>query len=138
MQPGIKDKFVSICIWVTANLSITHEIGEGGNRMSLSLEKFEEQINEMIDVRITSIGRAIRLIIPEYNQVIFKNPPLRNAHEGWAMLWQGMDQLWVEVKKDKELRSEELIRKEAILISATAMRFIIDLCLEEKTKNPVD
>lgn len=103
--------------------------------MSLSLEKFEEQINEMIDFRITSIGRAIRLIIPEYNQVIFKNPPLHNAHEGWAMLEQGMERLWYEVKKDKEIRSEELMRKEAILISVTAMRFIIDLCLEEKQKS---
>jgi hypothetical protein len=107
---------------------------KGGNWMSLSLEKFEEQINDMIDFRITSIGKAIRLIIPEYNQIIFKNPPLHNAHEGWAMLQQGVDQLWSEVKKNKEMRSEELLRKEAILVSATAMRFIIDLCMEEKQK----
>jgi hypothetical protein len=102
--------------------------------MSLSLERFEEQINEMIDFRITSIGKAIRLIIPEYNQIIFKNPPLHNVHEGWAMLEQGVEQLWNEVKKDKSLRSDELMRKEAILIGATAMRFIIDLCMEENQK----
>jgi hypothetical protein len=102
--------------------------------MSLSLEKFEEQINEMIDLRITNIGRAIRMIIPEYNQIIFKNPPLQNAHEGWAMIEQGMDKLWNEVKKDKQLRSEEAMRKEAILISATAMRFIIDLCMDASPK----
>lgn len=100
--------------------------------MSLSLEKFEEQINEMIDFRITNIGKAIRLIIPEYNQIIFDNPPLYNAHEGWAMLQQGMDQLWSEIKKDKNICSEELMRKEAIFIAATAMRFIIDLSMEEK------
>jgi hypothetical protein len=102
--------------------------------MGLSLEKFEEQINEMIDFRITSIGKAIRLIIPEYNQIIFKNPPLHNVYEGWAMLEQGLEQLWNEVKKDKNIRSVELMRKESILIGVTAMRFIIDLCMEENQK----
>jgi hypothetical protein len=102
--------------------------------MSLSFERFEEQINEMIDFRITNIGKSIRMIIPEYNQIICKNPPLHNAHEGWAMLEQGVEQLWNEVKKDKNIRSDEKMRKEAILISATAMRFIIDLCIDEKQK----
>jgi hypothetical protein len=102
--------------------------------MSLSLERFEEQINEMIDFRITSIGKAIRMIIPEYNQIIFKNPPLHNVQEGWVMLEQGMEELWNEVKKDKNIRSGELMRKEAIFISVTAMRFIIDLCMEENQK----
>ena len=102
--------------------------------MSISLERFEEQIQEMIDSRITNIGRAIRLIIPEYNQIICKNPPLQNTYEGWALLEQGVEQLWAEMKKEKNNRSTEQMRKEAILISATAMRFIIDLCLEEKSK----
>ncbi len=103
--------------------------------MSISLERFEEQIQEMIDSRITNIGKAIRLIIPEYNQIICKNPPLQNSYEGWAILHQAMEQLWNEVKKDKNIHSTEQMRKEAILISATAMRFMIDLCMEEKTKN---
>lgn len=102
--------------------------------MSISLERFEEQIQEMIDSRITNIGKAIRLIIPEYNQIICKKPPLQNRYEGWALLQQAMEQLWDEVKKDKNIHSTEQMRKEAILISATAMRFIIDLCMEEKQK----
>lgn len=103
--------------------------------MSISLERFEEQIQEMIDSRITNIGKAIRLIIPEYNQIICKNPPLQNTYEGWAMLLQATEQLWDEVKKDKNLHANEQMRKQAILVGATTMRFIIDLCMEEKQKN---
>jgi hypothetical protein len=102
--------------------------------LSISFERFEEQIHEMIDSRITNIGKAIRLIIPEYNQIICKSPPLQNTYEGWAMLEQGMEELWDEIKKDKKVQSPEQMRREAIFISATAMRFMIDLCLEDKQK----
>lgn len=104
---------------------------EGGSGLNLHLEKFDEQLNEIIDFRITNIGKAIRLIIPEYNQAILKNPPFSSAHEGWAILQQAVDELWDETKRNKAERSPEGMRKEAIIVVATAMRFLIDLCIEE-------
>lgn len=99
--------------------------------MSVNLEKYDEQLNEMIDYRITNIGKTIRQIIPDYNQAILKNPPFNSPHEGWAVLKQGVDQLWEEVKKNKNSRSIESMRKEATFIGATVMRFLIELCNEE-------
>jgi len=50
-----------------------------------------------------------------------------SPHEGYAMILEELDELWLEVKKRKAERSPERMRKEAIQVAAMAMRLIFDL-----------
>ncbi len=52
--------------------------------------------------------------------------PMNSTHEGYAVLLEEMDELWIEVRLKNA--SIERIRKEAIQVAAMAVRFIEDLC----------
>ena len=54
-----------------------------------------------------------------------KHPtPMRSGHEGYAILKEEVDELWAEIKAD---RDDELTRKEAVQVAAMAVRFLHDL-----------
>jgi len=53
--------------------------------------------------------------------------PQRSAHESYAVLLEEVDEFWEEVKKKKENRSPQAMRKELIQIAAMACRAIHDL-----------
>lgn len=69
---------------------------------------------------IEKIGAELALIeerkIPKYN----------SAHEAYAVILEELDELWVEVKR----RHKRIIdmRKEAIQVATTTIRFLMDLC----------
>lgn len=51
-----------------------------------------------------------------------------SAHEGYAVLFEEVDELWELVRlKQGEFR-DELMRKEAIQVAAMAIRFVYDVC----------
>jgi len=50
-----------------------------------------------------------------------------SAHEGYAVILEELEELWLEVKKRKADQSPERVRKEAIQVAAMAVRFIYDL-----------
>lgn len=54
-----------------------------------------------------------------------------SCHEGYAVIWEEMDELWDEVKKKKKERSLRDMRGECIQVAAMAMRFIEDLIDKE-------
>lgn len=54
-----------------------------------------------------------------------------SGHEGKAIIEEDLDELWDEVKKFP-LSNPHFLRKEAIQIAAMAVRFIMDICLEEE------
>lgn len=51
--------------------------------------------------------------------------PVHNAHEGYAVLLEEVDELWDEIKKKNPDMSA--IRKEAVQVAAMAMRFILEV-----------
>lgn len=51
--------------------------------------------------------------------------PMNTPHEGYAVILEELDELWVEIKKKKPDTQE--MRKEAIQVAAMAVRFIEDL-----------
>ena len=59
-----------------------------------------------------------------------------NAHEGYAVLLEEMDELWENIKLNqfKNLSRLELIRKEAIQVGAMALRLIYDCCYHYEAK----
>lgn len=59
-------------------------------------------------------------------------PPFNSAHEGYGILAEEVDELWDHVKTKQQNRDIEAMKKEAIQIAAVAMRFVIDICNEER------
>jgi len=92
------------------------------------------------DFRVSNIGKSIKAIIAEYNHTIIKHAPFNSTYEGWALIRQKVDVLWEEIKKDETENSRTVMLKEAAQIGAMAMRFIIDIGMEDKlTKmSPID
>lgn len=84
------------------------------------------------DFRVSSIGKSIKAIIVEYNHTIIKHAPFNSTYEGWALIRQKVDALWEEVKKDETENSRAMMLKEAAQIGAMAMRFIIDIGMNDK------
>lgn len=54
-----------------------------------------------------------------------------SAHEGWAVILEEVDELWLEVMKKRAARSKDKMRAEAIQIAAMALRFAMDVCPPE-------
>jgi tetrahydromethanopterin S-methyltransferase subunit H len=108
-------------------------ISNGRNtEMDLKLAKNGGITKVLDDFRVTNIGKSIKTIITEYNHTIIKHAPFHSTYEGWALIKQKVDELWEEVKKEESGDSKEAMLKEAAQIGAMAMRFIIDLGIDDK------
>jgi NTP pyrophosphatase (non-canonical NTP hydrolase) len=58
-------------------------------------------------------------------------PAFNSAHEGYAVLFEEVDELWDEVRKKQKNREVSLMKKEALDIAAMAIRFAVEVCNEE-------
>lgn len=68
-------------------------------------------------------------IIIEYEKAKSKYPPFHSYHEGYAVIKEELDELWDEIKKEKSTLGPNLkMEKEAIQVSAMAIRFLKDCC----------
>jgi hypothetical protein len=71
---------------------------------------------------------ALILISNEVDNAIQKHPPFFTQHEGYAIIKEELDELWEEIKRIHNYKERnDKIRKEAIQVSAMALRFLIDL-----------
>ena len=80
------------------------------------------------------IEEIIDLVKKEFVNATSKFGSFHNAHEGYAVLLEEVDELWDNVKlNQKTPNRNELIREEAIQVAAMAIRLIYDTCssLEE-------
>ena len=59
-------------------------------------------------------------------------PDFNSAHEGYAVLAEEVDELWVHVKTNQKRRDLEAMRKEAIQVAAVAIRFARGVCSEDR------
>lgn len=59
-------------------------------------------------------------------------PPFNSAHEAFAVLMEEIDELWDHVKTHQTQRDLEAMKKEATQVAAMAVRFISEVCTEEK------
>lgn len=75
--------------------------------------------------------KAIKLIIHEYNRALTLHGPFNSAHEGYAIILEELDELWNEVKKKAVDRSVDKMIEEAVEVGATALRFLVDVCMKE-------
>lgn len=58
-------------------------------------------------------------------------PPMQSAHEGWAVLYEEVCELWDEVRNNKGDETEYKTRmfKEAQQVAAMAIAFMAEVCL---------
>ena len=70
---------------------------------------------------------AMGRIMAEYARAARLHARFNSAHEGYAVIYEEMDELWEEVKQNRARRSSDRLRKEAIQAAAMLMRFIVDL-----------
>lgn len=83
----------------------------------------------MMDVeqKIRRLDRVLTIIREEVVRAWTKHPgQFHNAHEGFAVLWEEVDELWDEVKVDTAYTGPGL--KEAVQTGAMAARFLVELC----------
>jgi hypothetical protein len=65
----------------------------------------------------------------ELVRAITKHAPMHSAHEGWAVIYEELDELWDEVRAWQPDTSDySRMRKEAIQVAAMALRFAHDVC----------
>jgi len=59
-------------------------------------------------------------------------PPMHSPHEGYAVILEELDELKEEVFKQHHSRNPIALRKEAMHVSAMALRFMIDCCPDKE------
>ena len=69
---------------------------------------------------------AVNIIYDEYKEASQKFGDFHNAHEGYSVILEEMDELWNAIK-DKKCGTREQA-KEAKQVGAMALRFLVDLC----------
>lgn len=57
---------------------------------------------------------------------------INSLHEGYAILLEEMDELWVEIKKQQEDRTIKELKDELIQVAAVSLRMLNDLFEEEE------
>lgn len=76
--------------------------------------------------------RAVSAAMAEVDRASAKFAPFNSAHEGYAVLLEEVDELWEIVKLRQDARDLQAMRKEAVQVAAMALRFVIDICNEER------
>lgn len=75
------------------------------------------------------INLVIKEVKEELQKATKKFGKFHNAHEGYAVLLEEVDELWENVKLNQRVPTRlRKIREEAIQVSAMAIRIIIDCC----------
>ena len=70
-------------------------------------------------------SEVIEKILFEHKRAVMKFGPFNSKHEGYAVILEELDELWVAIKSNAR---PENIEEEAIQVGAMAVRFLIDCC----------
>lgn len=81
----------------------------------------------MTQTQLNNLDTILSDIRKEVIRASTKHPPLNSFHEGYAVLFEEVDELWDEVKLQTGKRNLENMRTEAAQVGAMSVRFILDL-----------
>ena len=82
----------------------------------------EVKTEDLLDWRLLE---ALQLdVSSELLRATRKFGKFNSAHEGYAVLLEEVEELWIEIKKKK--RSQHKMKKESIQVAAMALRMILD------------
>lgn len=82
--------------------------------------------------QIAEVARFLADVRDEYNRATKKHGMFNSAHEGWAVLFEEVDELWEEVRKKRSNRDAAGMRAECVQIAAMSLKFAISCCTKEK------
>ena len=86
-------------------------------------------------MKIEKIDFVLNWVRNEYLKATKKFGDFHNAHEGFAVLLEEVDELWENVKLNQSnIDRDLLMMNEAIQVAAMAIRFIIDCGDQEQLK----
>ncbi|MCK5601145.1 hypothetical protein KAR91_04695 [Candidatus Pacearchaeota archaeon] len=71
------------------------------------------------------LEEIIKYVKMEFEFATSKFGSYNSSHEGYAVILEELDELWDEVKLKK--KSNYRMRKEAIQVAVTAIRFVYDI-----------
>lgn len=74
---------------------------------------------------------TLGLVAAEYRRAVALHPRWASAHEGIALLFEEICELWDEVRKRRDARDPDAMRREAIQVAAMAVRFVEEICRPE-------
>ncbi len=77
-----------------------------------------------------NVGSVTRAAADELRRILQKHKRWNSAHEGYAKMLEEMDELKTEVWLKESKRDLKRMRKEAIQVAATALRFALECCDE--------
>lgn len=105
---------------------------QGSLREELRSQLIHTMIEEIGELHLQSTAKGvIAEVIDELARARRGHHDMASFHEGWAVIYEELDELWDEVKA-KEF-SRDGLRKEAVQTAAMAVRFVEDL-LERKSR----
>ena len=79
-----------------------------------------------------SLQPALEEVALEVRNATSNWPPMNSMHEAYAVLLEEVDELWDHVKTKQRNRDLVAARKEAMQVAAMAVRFMLDVCNEER------
>lgn len=80
------------------------------------------------------LDEALNDVVYECKNSMSAWAPYNSAHEGFGVLKEEVDELWDQVRLKQKNRKIEDMRKEAVQVASVALRFIVDICNEEKIR----
>jgi len=73
------------------------------------------------------VVNEVNEVFAEYKSAAEKFPAFNSGHEGWAVIKEELDELWMEVRLFP-YGNKENMKKEAKQVAAMALRFMVDCC----------
>jgi hypothetical protein len=71
---------------------------------------------------------AIELVVKELDSANEKFPLFNSSHEGYAVILEEVDELWDEIKGNKDPMSLVRQKDEAVQVAAMAIKFLMSCC----------
>lgn len=76
-----------------------------------------------------AIARFFTDVRREYVRHTERHGRFTSAHEGWAVIYEEVEELWEEVRKKRRNRDLENAYHECVQIAAMALKFAVCVCL---------
>lgn len=90
-----------------------------------------DQVPELSQEQALGLMETLALVAGEYRRAVALHPRWASAHEGIALLFEEIWELWDEVRKRRDARDLDAMRREAIQVAAMAVRFVEEICRPE-------
>jgi hypothetical protein len=72
--------------------------------------------------------KALQAIKYEFDRANTLYPNFHSNHEAYAVIKEELDEVWDEIRKSKDIKGNETIKKELIQVGAMVLKYLDNLC----------